>query len=82
MLYNLNFNELLKEYDENDYVYVVERCMDYYVTKTEPSPHYCEACGCNDVIIAKDYVYNLINTKFEGIDIPKITYPVKQKIKK
>ena len=57
------YNDLLIEFNDDDYVYIIESCLNIYASLNPPSNKKCEICGNYDYIITEDYVKNLTSKK-------------------
>ena len=64
MFDNLDYDEILDGFDDNDYVYIVETCLNVYATTVEPELGYCDICGTTDWLIGHDYVYKFRYSKY------------------
>ena len=58
---NEEYEELLEEYEDDDYVYIVDTFIGKYVTTEEPDLYYCESCGSYDSIEISGYVNKIVN---------------------
>lgn len=76
MEYSIDYNELLKDRDDEEYVYIIEGCYDIYVSNHEPSDEPCQMCGSYDWIIDHGLVKNL-KKKNKPKQHKKIKYPNK-----
>ncbi len=58
---NVNCAKILQIYNfkPEQYVYIVNTCLDYYVTVDKPLPYHCDICNHNDIIVAEGYVSEL-----------------------
>ena len=59
MEYDLEYSELLDGYNENDYIYIVDSCMNVYATTERPELRICETCGDTEWIIEEGYLKDL-----------------------
>lgn len=52
------FNELIKEYNDKDYVYVVDGCLDLYISMIKPESNLgpCPVCGKHEWLVAEGEV--------------------------
>lgn len=64
-------NDLLKGYDKHDYVYIIEGCMNLYVSDEPCTYETCEICGDSDWPYLDGYVSDILKAKDED-DLEKI----------
>ena len=57
------YEEILKNYNDDDYVYIIEGCMNQYASKYPASDKPCEICG--------DYDWPVIDGKVKDIKAAK-----------
>lgn len=57
------YDDLLDNYNEDEYVYIIEGCMNYFVSKTPASDKPCDICGDYDWPVVDGYVEDIRNAK-------------------
>lgn len=57
------YDDLLIEFNDEDYVYIIEGCLNIYASLNPPSNKRCEICNDCDYIITEGYVKNLKSKK-------------------
>lgn len=57
------YNDLLKGYSKKDYVYIIEGCLDTYVSHEPASNRLCAICGEYDWDICEGLVKDIKKAK-------------------
>lgn len=56
-------NNMLKEYKNNEYVYIIDGCMDLYVSDKPSTEEPCPVCGDYDWVYCEGYVSDIRKAK-------------------
>jgi hypothetical protein len=61
MDYIIDYEKILEEYEDDEYVYIIDGCFDVYASINRPSDEPCEMCGSYDWVIEEGIVRDLKN---------------------
>lgn len=56
-------NDMLEDYNKDEYVYIIEGCMDLYVSDQPANDEPCPVCGDYDWDYCEGYVSDILQAK-------------------